>query len=229
MTTLADMTPEQRQQCVGMWFDTIFGLGILEALQEEPKEGDPFGRFMHPDRGSWHTESFKGLTPRHDLPRAWNPDGTPPKGGMGGRAMTNRWQVRVHQSHTNGSKNPKRRWVVDPPGYDHTNRTWGDHRWHVAGGKWFQWDENNITKREAWEQALAYADHMARTVRVELPADPNKDAPYVGYKASSEYPLLHQFGVSEWEPSNVISLESSQIEPFALALLAHHHKNQETP
>lgn len=77
MKTLADMTPEERAKCVGMWFDTIFGLGILEALQEEPKEGDPFGRFTHPDRGSWHTETLKGLTPRHDLPRAWNPDGTP--------------------------------------------------------------------------------------------------------------------------------------------------------
>lgn len=108
--TLADMTPEQRQQCVGMWFDTIFGLGILEALQEEPKEGDPFGRFMHPDRGSWHTETLKGLTPRHDLPRAWNPDGTPPEVDQ---------ETITTQPHPRGSwnNNPEKPEYFDvPPG-----------------------------------------------------------------------------------------------------------------
>lgn len=77
-------------------------------------------------------------------------------------------------------------------------------------------------------EALAYAYRMARTVTVELPADPNKHAPYMGYEASSDAPLYHQFGALDWEPSNKISLERSQIESFALALLAHHYRN-ETP
>lgn len=79
-----------------------------------------------------------------------------------------RWQVRVHQSHKNGSKSPKSRWVVDPPGFDYTKRAEHTGNWHRAGGKWFQWG-GETTKREAWEQALAYADKMSRTVRIELP------------------------------------------------------------
>lgn len=78
--TLADMTAEQRAQCRGMWCDTAFGLGILEAIEEHPEEGDAFGRFQHPANGRWHTEAFTTVTPRPDLPRAWNPDGTPPAG-----------------------------------------------------------------------------------------------------------------------------------------------------
>lgn len=74
-------------------------------------------------------------------------------------------------------------------------------------------------------EALAYADRMARTVTVELPADPNKHAPYMGYEASLDAPPHHQFGAPDWEPSNKISLEMSQIEPFALALLTHHYRS----
>lgn len=80
MTTLADMTPEERSHCRGMWCDTAFGLGILEATEEHPEAGDAFGRFQHPAHGTWHTEAFTTVTPRPDLPRAWNPDGTPPAG-----------------------------------------------------------------------------------------------------------------------------------------------------
>lgn len=43
-----------------------------------------------------------------------------------------KWSVTIHQSNRNGSSSPKCRWVVDPPGYNHKNRNWGDHRWHVA-------------------------------------------------------------------------------------------------
>lgn len=75
-------------------------------------------------------------------------------------------------------------------------------------------------------EALAYADRMARTVEVTLPADPNRHATYMGYEVSSDAPLYHQFGALAWEPSNKISLERSQIEPFALALLAHHYRQE---
>lgn len=79
-----------------------------------------------------------------------------------------KWSVTIHQSNRNGSSSPKCRWVVDPPGYNHKNRNWGDHRWHVAGGKWFAWG-SEVSKREAWEEALAYADQRARTREVVLP------------------------------------------------------------
>lgn len=80
----------------------------------------------------------------------------------------NKWSVTIHQSNHNGSSSPKCRWVVDPPGYNYKNRNWGDYRWHVAGGAWFAWNDE-ITKREAWEKALAYADQKARTREVVLP------------------------------------------------------------
>ena len=80
----------------------------------------------------------------------------------------NRWTVRTHQSHRNGSRNPKRRWVVDPPGFDYKKRAEHTGKWHRAGGKWFQWGGER-TKREAWKEALDYADRMARTITITLP------------------------------------------------------------
>ena len=80
MRTLADMTPQERSHCRGMWCDTAFGLGILEATEEHPEEGDAFGRFQHPAHGTWHTEAFTTVTPRFDLPRAWTMEGQPPAG-----------------------------------------------------------------------------------------------------------------------------------------------------
>ena len=80
----------------------------------------------------------------------------------------NRWTVRTHQSHRNSSKNPKRRWVVDPPGFDYKKRAEHTTNWHRAGGKWFQWGRER-TKRGAWKEALAYADRMARTITITLP------------------------------------------------------------
>lgn len=78
--TLADMTVEERANCRGMWCDTAFGLGILEAIEEHPEEGDAFCRFQHPATGKWHTEGFTTVTLRFDLPRAWTPDGQPVPG-----------------------------------------------------------------------------------------------------------------------------------------------------
>lgn len=82
MTTLADMTPEQRAQCVGMWCDFLPGdkdhgepeQGIFaywnwvkgEAVITFPALADT-RKWAHPEN----------VTPRYDLPRAWNPDGTP--------------------------------------------------------------------------------------------------------------------------------------------------------
>ena len=74
--TLADMTPEERAECVGMWCGTAFGLAILAALRTN-KDGDECGLFIRPKPTQWHTESFEHVTPRFDLPRAWTQDGAP--------------------------------------------------------------------------------------------------------------------------------------------------------
>ena len=77
--TLADMTPEQRANCVGMWCEypnTYDRLGIIYALDDED---DPWIL-----RFDVRTEILgydaKNIIPRFDLPRAWTPDGQPVPG-----------------------------------------------------------------------------------------------------------------------------------------------------
>lgn len=76
--TLADMTEEERTQCVGMWCEDVEGaLGIYlgEAVNNEW-----VGVCVHPPSIYPFSSVFQDLTPRPDLPRAWGADGTPPAG-----------------------------------------------------------------------------------------------------------------------------------------------------
>ena len=84
--TLADMTPQERAQCRGMWcgynrhleggepsdfvimVDDVTEAGCVPCINP----GAPEPKAWSPD--PWM------LTPRPDLPRAWNADGTPPQG-----------------------------------------------------------------------------------------------------------------------------------------------------
>ncbi len=77
--TLADMAPEQRANCIGMWCEypnTYDRLGIIYALDDED---DPWIL-----RFDVRTEILgydaKNIIPRFDLPRAWTPDGQPVPG-----------------------------------------------------------------------------------------------------------------------------------------------------
>lgn len=77
--TLADMTPEESDACVGMWCDGPNGRLVIYCR--------PNGYFIKyadvtspNNRNHSDSERFDQLTPRFDLPRAWNPDGTPVKG-----------------------------------------------------------------------------------------------------------------------------------------------------
>lgn len=80
--TLADMTAEERQACVGMWAEWAHGDGqmVLVVIEEIHPVRD-FAGCMVP--GVRYVEiprhQLSALTPRNDLPRAWNPDGTPPE------------------------------------------------------------------------------------------------------------------------------------------------------
>lgn len=77
--TLADMTPEERDQCRGMWADDSSAprnqVIICEIITPNlircicPTQHEYVLGFPSED-----------LTPRFDLPRAWNSDGTPPNG-----------------------------------------------------------------------------------------------------------------------------------------------------
>ena len=71
--TLADLTPGQRKQCVGMWVETAGSLFIVQGIeQREAALISPTG--IHP-----MYEALGQITPRFDLPRAWEPDGKPVK------------------------------------------------------------------------------------------------------------------------------------------------------
>ena len=78
MRTLAGMTPEERAQYRGMWCEDEDGFLLVYR-------GDHIGRewlavCVYPDRVDNIASVHSRLTPRPDLPRAWNPDGTPPAG-----------------------------------------------------------------------------------------------------------------------------------------------------
>ena len=87
MTTLAEMTEAEIEQCVGMWHDCTDGEDtqtlVLHGISDNGKDAI----FVNPSivgggRGpSWTIKAFGHLvTPRRDLPRAWQPDGTPVNG-----------------------------------------------------------------------------------------------------------------------------------------------------
>ncbi|OIS05325.1 hypothetical protein BHG00_09855 [Corynebacterium ulcerans] len=87
MTSLADMPPAQRAQCVGMWCDydasddenpNLYGSGIIYRdvsdcgeLLFAVKDPHLFGEVFTP---------AVYITPRPDLPRAWTPQGNPVPG-----------------------------------------------------------------------------------------------------------------------------------------------------
>lgn len=71
--TFADMTPEERDQCRGTWceVDRLDGVYILLSISDTTAD-------LYDPREDMFTCGFpEEITPRFDLPRAWNPDGTP--------------------------------------------------------------------------------------------------------------------------------------------------------
>lgn len=79
MTTLADMTPQERSEYRGMWCEIYTPAGPELAIYDQlrwTKEPTLF----EPEYGHFEADLSK-VTPRFDLPRAWNPDGQPPAGG----------------------------------------------------------------------------------------------------------------------------------------------------
>lgn len=72
--TLADMTAEERADCVGMWCDVARG---ARAVIVNAKEQD-YCWVIHPeDGGNVATCRNKMINPRPDLPRVWMTDGQP--------------------------------------------------------------------------------------------------------------------------------------------------------
>lgn len=72
--TLADMTAEERADCVGMWA-LIEGTNLAVIAEADATNACVV---VYPQ---WYGDSavhFNGMvTPRYDSPRAWTPDGEP--------------------------------------------------------------------------------------------------------------------------------------------------------
>lgn len=86
MTTLADMTEEERKECVGMWcgYNRHLKGGEPSDFVIMVEDVNEAGRIPCVNPGApipsaWAPEPWT-LTPRLDLPRAWQADGTPPAG-----------------------------------------------------------------------------------------------------------------------------------------------------
>ena len=73
--TLADMTAEERADCVGMWC-SIAGAGRLCVLLSTENDVANLG-FSCDNEFTILSLRYKNVTPRFDLPRAWTPDGEP--------------------------------------------------------------------------------------------------------------------------------------------------------
>lgn len=75
---LSDMTPEEQQECVGMFCDNLVSTAkeptpvVLACVQGE------LCWILHTEiHGERSCFSLGRVAPRFDLMRAWNPDGTP--------------------------------------------------------------------------------------------------------------------------------------------------------
>ena len=80
MKTLADMTVQERKECVGMWAETSNGLAIIiEPFFTDGVLDTAVALSLKPK-----VEILQRIAayviPRPDLPRAWAADGTPPAG-----------------------------------------------------------------------------------------------------------------------------------------------------
>lgn len=82
MTTLADMTPTERAECVGMWGNhTFWGQVLISITDGVQFRGVNVEIICFVDgRPVREWASTSEVTPRDDLPRAWTPDGQPPAG-----------------------------------------------------------------------------------------------------------------------------------------------------
>ena len=87
--TLADMTPEERKACVGLWCDNLASTAkepapvVLACVQGERCW------ILHTDlHGEWSCFTLDVVAPRMDLPRVWTPNGEPVPG---------EWEEKIYQ------------------------------------------------------------------------------------------------------------------------------------
>ena len=79
MSSLAEATPQEKLDSIGMWarVDTKVYLAVI--VRTYPSEDVNYAQMLCPKLNRYYTAQLETITPRPDLPRAWNPDGTPVK------------------------------------------------------------------------------------------------------------------------------------------------------
>ena len=80
MTTLADLTPEERADCVGMWATVATERYPAVIVRTYAADDVDYAQMLCPELNDYYTSSLATIAPRDDLPRAWAADGTPPAG-----------------------------------------------------------------------------------------------------------------------------------------------------
>lgn len=111
MTTLADMTPQERSHCRGMWcdFPDPDERTNLAIYVGDSPNNQGFCELIH--EGQIGTLTIpENLTPRPDLPRAWTPDGQPPAGEWEHAEYLGDYKGMTDVYHLDGDPT-HRRWV----------------------------------------------------------------------------------------------------------------------
>lgn len=80
MTTLADLTPEERAECVGLWANVTTERYPAVIVRTYMADDVQYAQMLAPEICDYYRTSLESITPRYDLPRAWQADGTPPTG-----------------------------------------------------------------------------------------------------------------------------------------------------
>ena len=110
MRTLADVAPQELDDYKGTWVNVPHKPHPVIYMGEFESTGEiKHGAVIFDPRYGTNYERLDGCTLRPDLPRAWNPDGTPPAG---------QWEYAEHLSkgvttvYLCGKENPThRQWI----------------------------------------------------------------------------------------------------------------------
>lgn len=81
---------------------------------------------------------------------------------------------------------------------------------------------------DTWREAMDYADRQARTIEVTLPTSATTHLFSLHTYPVDDGLFIERREIGFWQ-SIGIEIKRHELEPLALALLAHHYKNQDTP
>ena len=111
MRTLADMTEEERANCIGMWCVYETPVGKERAIYEKTQAGAPVSMLFEPGYGRFEAEN-ENITLCFNLPRAWMPDGQPPAGEWEEAEYLGNYKGMTNVYHFDGDPT-HRRWIGD--------------------------------------------------------------------------------------------------------------------